>query len=105
MLDTVFYFILNMSAAACFVIAGPGQLAAMNMVGAARRYAPMAYRTEALRRIFTAASVLWAVVAAALLLCAAVLYLLTRRELGGAVSALFLLALGLALLTNPRLGG
>ena len=137
MLDTVFYFVLNMSVASCFVIAvlllirqirpiprrviyplwtlallrlvlpftltsslslfnftgalvkrqitvGTG-LAAMNTVGAAERVAPMTYKTESLRQVFLAASVVWAIIAVAMLLTAGVLYLLTRRDLKKAV--------------------
>ena len=149
MLDTVFYFIVNMSIASCFVIAAlllirqirplqrrvvyplwalaffrlimpftipatwslfnytgglvkrlitietitqgtaplPGSysLWAMNMMGAAEQYAPIEYKTEPLRQVFTTASVIWAIVAAAMLLTAFILYMLTRMELKKAV--------------------
>jgi len=149
MLDTVFYFILNMSIASCFVIValllirqirplskrivyalwtlaffrlvtpftlptgwslfnftgglvkrlvtvetitqgmvpipGSGGLAAMNVIGAATQYAPIEYKTESLRQVFTTASVIWAVIAVAMLLTAAILYMLTRKELKKAV--------------------
>ena len=149
MLDTVFYFILNMSIASCVVIAAllilrrirplprrvvypmwalalfrlvvpftlptswslfnftgdlvkrlitietvtqgtppiteSARLWAMNMIGAAESYAPVEYKTESLRQIFTTASAVWAVIAAAMLLTAVVLYLLTKKELKRAV--------------------
>ena len=149
MLNTVFYFILNMSLASCFVIAvlllirqikplprrivyplwilaffrlvtpfafptswslfnltgglvkrlvtietvtqgviqapGSGELGAMNMIGAAEQYAPVEYKTEALRQFFQAASTIWVVIALAMLLTAFTLYMLTRKELKSAV--------------------
>jgi len=149
MLGTVFYFVLNMSIASCFVIAalllvrqirplprrviyplwglaffrlvtpfafptgwslfnftgglvkrlitvetitqgrapaqGSEDLWAMNMIGAAEQYAPIEYKTESLRQVFTTASAVWAVVAAAALIAALILYMLTRKELGQAV--------------------
>ena len=161
MLDTVFYFLLNMSLASCFVIAalllvrlirplprrivyplwalaffrlvtpftlptgwslfnftgglvkrlitvemavqsgtpaptttplpvqapgqGQGSLWAMNMIGAAEQYAPIEYKTESLRQVFQTASMTWAVVAAAALAAAFILYALTRKELAQAV--------------------
>ncbi|MCL1809664.1 MAG: peptidase M56 BlaR1 [Clostridiales bacterium] len=146
MLGTVFYFILNMSIASCFVIAAlllvrqirplprrivyplwslaffrllmpfsfstewslfnftgslvkrlitvesgstplaeSIRLSAMNSIGAAEQYVPIEYKTETLRQIFTAASAVWAVIAAAALLTSAILYALTRKELEKAV--------------------
>ena len=149
MLDTVFYFILNMSIAACFVIVAlllirqirniprrviyplwglaffrliipftiptswslfnfTGRLVkrlitvetiiqvtteipkasgfmAMNMIGAAEEYAPIVYKTESLRQAFVVAAVIWIIVTTALLLTAAILYLLTLKELRKAV--------------------
>ena len=149
MLGTVFYFVLNMSVASCFVIAAllfirqirplsrrivyplwglaffrlvmpfafptgwslfnfTGGLVkrlitveaitqgvapswdssaplAMNFIGAAEKYMPVEYKTESLRQIFTTASVIWAIFAAAALIAAAILYTLTRRELKKAV--------------------
>ena len=146
MRDSVFYFILNMSIASCFVIAalmairlikplprrvvyplwglaffrlampftlstnwslfnytgglvkklitvetvtqgaqGDRLLATANFVAAAERYSPVEYKTESLRQVFTTASVVWAIVAAALLLTAVILYALTRKELKQAV--------------------
>jgi len=149
MLDTVFYFILNMSIVSCFVIVmfllirqirflprrviypmwtlvffrlimpftlptswslfnftgrlvkrlitietvtqgtfpvpDSGSLLAMNMIGAAEQYAPIEYKTESLRRIFITASVIWAIIAATMLLTAVILYVLTRKELKKAI--------------------
>jgi beta-lactamase regulating signal transducer with metallopeptidase domain len=149
MLDTVFYFILNMSVASCFVITAlllirqirplsrrvvyplwilaflrlvmpfsfssgwslfnytgglikklitvetvrqrmvplptPSNLLTMNFIGAAEQYAPIEYKTESLRQVFSVASVIWAIAAAAMLLTAIILYLLTRKELKKAV--------------------
>jgi len=149
MLDTVFYFILNMSIASCFVIAAlllirqirplsrrvvyplwafaffrlivpftlptrwslfnfTGGLVkrlitietitqgvvsipeydsfyTMNFIGAAEQYAPIEYRTESLRQVFTTASMVWIIITAAMLLTAIILYMLTRKELTRAV--------------------
>jgi len=56
----------------------------MNMVGAAESYRPVTYKTEYLKQIFAAGSVIWSVVAAALLLAFGIMYLLTYRELRNA---------------------
>jgi beta-lactamase regulating signal transducer with metallopeptidase domain len=163
MLDTVFYFILNMSVASCFVIVAlllirqirplprriayplwalaffrlimpftlqtnwslfnftgelvkrlitvktvtqgtvaipepggavpipkPDGLVMSNFFGAADfggsgQYAPIEYKTESLRQIFSTAAVIWIIVAAAMLLTAVILYTLTRKELKKAV--------------------
>lgn len=66
-------------------IPGSENLRTMNMIGAAEQYAPIEYKTESLRQIFTTASVIWAIIAAAMLLTAVILYLLTRKELKKAV--------------------
>jgi len=58
---------------------------AMNMVGAADEYAPVEYKTESLRQVFTAASVVWAIFAAAALIAVIILYTLTWKELKKAV--------------------
>jgi len=58
---------------------------AMNYIGAADRYEPFEYRTESLRQVFTTASVIWAIIAAAILISAVILYILTRKELNNAV--------------------
>lgn len=63
----------------------PIQWSTMNFVGAAQSYAPLAYRTEALRNIFAVGSAVWAIVALAMLLAAAILYALTLAELRKAV--------------------
>jgi len=60
-------------------------LASMNIVGAVEQYAPIEYKTETLRQVFTTASAIWAIVAAAMLLTAIILYMLTRTELKKAV--------------------
>lgn len=57
----------------------------MNSIGAAESYSPFEYKTESLRQIFTVGSLVWAVVAAAALLTAVILYALTRGELNKAV--------------------
>lgn len=62
-----------------------GELSIMNMIGAAESYAPIEYRTETWRRVFIIGSTVWAIVAAALLLAACILYVLTRKELNKAV--------------------
>ena len=149
MLSTVFYFVLNMSIASCFVIAvlllirqikplprrvvyplwalaflrlvlpftlptrwslfnftgslvkrlitietltqgtaltpESESLMAMNFIGAAEQYLPVVYKTETLRQVFTTASMIWVVVALAMILTAVILYMLTRTELKKAV--------------------
>ena len=62
-----------------------GYIWTMNFVAVAERYAPIEYRTELLRQVFTTASAIWAIIAAAMLLTACVLYMLTRKELKVAV--------------------
>ena len=59
-------------------------LLTMNVIGAAEQYAPIEYKTETLRQVFTTGSVVWAIIAAAMLIAATILYSLTRRELGKA---------------------
>ena len=61
------------------------ELYTMNFFGAAQQYAPIEYRTESLRQIFTLSSVIWAIVATAMLLTAFTLYMLTRKELKTAI--------------------
>ena len=56
-----------------------------NFIGAAESYAPIEYKTESLRSIFTVGAGVWAVTAGAALLAACVLYALTRAELKKAV--------------------
>lgn len=151
MLSTVFYFILNMSLASCFVIvalllvrqirrlprrvmyplwglaffrlvmpftlptrwslfnftgglvkrlitietithgtiqetaATSGIWTTMNSIGAADQYVPIEYKTESLRQIFTIGTVVWAIVAAASIIAAVILYSLTRKELKQAI--------------------
>lgn len=62
-----------------------GNWVMMNMIGAAESYLPMEYKTEALRQVFIIASAVWAIVAAAALLAACILYALVRRELKKAI--------------------
>ncbi len=57
----------------------------MNFIGAAESYGPIEYRTESLRRVFTVGAAVWAVVAAAALIAACILYALTHAELKKAV--------------------
>ncbi|MCL1983076.1 MAG: peptidase M56 BlaR1 [Clostridiales bacterium] len=61
------------------------RLSTMNSIGTAEQIFPVEYKTEPLRQIFTAASAVWAIIAAAALLSAVILYALTRRELDKAV--------------------
>lgn len=56
-------------------------LSMMNSVMAAEDYFPITYKTDLLHRIFTAASVIWIIVALAILVLLAVLYVTTLREL------------------------
>ena len=53
----------------------------MNMAMAATSYFPITYKTNILHDVFTTASVVWIIVALALLLLLAVLYVATLREL------------------------
>lgn len=56
----------------------------MNMAGAATSYAPIDYKTESLRTAFTVGALVWITLAAAALIAAAALYMLTRSELSKA---------------------
>ena len=149
MLDTAFYFILNMSISSCFIIAAllvirqirplprrvvyplwllaffrlvvpfglptrwslfnftgglvkrlitvesiaqgassvydSVQWSAMNYIGAAEQYIPVEYRTQSLRNVFTTGAFIWVIIAAAAIIAATVLYLLTNRELKQAI--------------------
>ncbi|MCL1828808.1 MAG: M56 family metallopeptidase [Oscillospiraceae bacterium] len=58
---------------------------AMNLIGAAEEYAPVEYKTEALRQVFTTAAVIWAGAAAAMFITVFILYVLTGKELKKAV--------------------
>jgi beta-lactamase regulating signal transducer with metallopeptidase domain len=60
-------------------------MSAMNSIGAAERYSPVEYRTDTLRQIFTTGAVIWAIIAVAALITAAILYSLTRKELRNAI--------------------
>ena len=66
-------------------IPGSKNLWIMNTVGAAERYVPIEYKTESLRQVFTVSSLIWAIIAAAMLLTALILYMLTRNELKKAI--------------------
>ena len=57
----------------------------MNHVMAANSYFPITYKVDLLADVFAVASVLWAIVALALLLAFAIIYRATLRELKGAV--------------------
>ena len=136
MVVTVFYFMLNMSIASCFVIimlllvrqirplprrvvyplwslgffrlimpftiptswslfnftgglvkkvVGIDPVSTMNMIGAVERYAPLEYKTHILQQVFTISSVIWLIVAGALLLTAMVLHRLSSKELKQAI--------------------
>ena len=63
----------------------PGMWSMMNSIGAAKQYVPVEYKTESLRQVFATGAVIWAIIAAAALITAAVLYSLTRRELNQAI--------------------
>jgi beta-lactamase regulating signal transducer with metallopeptidase domain len=65
--------------------AHPGLWTTMNSIGAVDRYVPVEYKTESLRQIFTTGAAVWAVVAAASIIAATILYSLTRKELKQAV--------------------
>ncbi len=64
---------------------GAQRLMTMNVIGAAQSYAPLAYKTEALRELFTVGATVWVIVALAALLAACALYALTLAELHKAV--------------------
>ena len=61
------------------------RLSTMNSFGAVERYAPIEYRTETLRQVFTTGAVIWAIIAAAALIAAVFLYSLTQKELKNAI--------------------
>ena len=56
----------------------------MNTVGVANQYVPVEYRTQSLRQVFTTSAVIWAIIGAAVIIAALILYTLTRRELNKA---------------------
>lgn len=56
-------------------------LSAMNFIQAADTYFPLVFRREILADVFSVAGTIWAIIAAAALLTAATLYLLTKHEL------------------------
>ncbi len=66
-------------------VPGPEKWAFMNMLGAAEEYAPVTYKTESLRQVFTAGAAVWAIIAAAALIAVCILYILTSAELRKAV--------------------
>lgn len=53
----------------------------MNFTMAANSYSPITYKSDTLQQIFAVASVVWAIVALAILLMITVLYITTRQEL------------------------
>ncbi|MCL1838519.1 MAG: M56 family metallopeptidase [Propionibacteriaceae bacterium] len=59
-------------------------LTAMNWIGAAEQYAPLVFKTESLRQVFSVAALVWIIVAVAGLATAVILYVLTRAELNKA---------------------
>ena len=63
----------------------PEILAAMNFIGAADQYAPIEYKAEQIRQVFTVASAIWVVVASAMILAVVVLYILAQKELSKAI--------------------
>lgn len=56
----------------------------MNSIQAADSYFPITYKVDLLADVFRCAALVWAVVAAALLLAVAIVWLVTRSELRGA---------------------
>jgi beta-lactamase regulating signal transducer with metallopeptidase domain len=60
---------------------GTPELTMSNSVLAAESYFPIEYKTDLLKNIFEAASVVWAIIAAAAILASVFLYILTKREL------------------------
>lgn len=66
-------------------VPGFDQWAFSNMIGAAVRYAPVEYKTESLRQVFTAGAAIWATIAAAAIITVCILYYLTMSELWKAV--------------------
>lgn len=63
----------------------PANWATMNFIGAAESFAPIQYRTESLRQIFTAGAAVWLIGTITTILIAVILYALTRTELRKAV--------------------
>ncbi len=76
------YSLLNMlSGFAVKTVGLYGGLSAMNFIQAADTYFPLVFRREILADVFSVAGIIWAIIAAAALLTAAALYLLTKHEL------------------------
>ena len=63
---------------------GTPELSMSNSLQAASGYFPVVYKTELLKNVFEAASVIWAIAAAAAILTVVSLYILTKREIRGA---------------------
>ena len=59
-------------------------LTVSNSIQAATQYFPMEFKTDLLANIFAVAGLVWAVVAAAAILCSLILYFLTKSALHGA---------------------
>ncbi len=57
----------------------------LNAVAAAQSYFPITYKTDLLASVFSVASLIWVIVATALLLTLFFLYIVTRREVADAV--------------------
>ncbi len=57
------------------------KLLTMNVIGVADEYFPIVYKSEILHQVFDYASVVWLIIASAMIIAALVLYLLTRKEL------------------------
>ena len=60
------------------------ELTTTNSIQMATRYSPMIYKTELLKDIFNIAGTVWIVVAAAAVLCSALLYIFTKSALKSA---------------------
>lgn len=62
-----------------------GDLSMMNMVGTAKQYIPIEYKTESLRHVYTTISVIWVYITAIIFLIVIILYLITFFKLKKAV--------------------
>lgn len=64
-------------------VPGSSEFSMTNSIQAAESYFPIVYKTDLLKDIFSIAGIVWAIVAAAAILCSVVLYLFTKSALKG----------------------
>jgi beta-lactamase regulating signal transducer with metallopeptidase domain len=64
-------------------VSGSPEFSMSNSIQAAESYFPIVYKTDLLKDIFNTAGMVWAVVAAAAILCSVALYIFTKSALKG----------------------